>query len=112
MEIRILAEVEKVWIIIDGDQNGTLDLYQVKEYIKLLSQSVPALTEKKIEMVFKAIDEDRNGTIDKDESFIFLKVITMMNEHLEFKSSQVYIKNFAKIIEKRKDSSNPSKIKT
>ena len=53
------------------------------------------MPEIKIERVFKVIDEDRNGTIDKDEMFIFLKVITIMNEDLEFKSSEFYLKHFA-----------------
>ena len=36
-EIRILSEVEKIWIIFDGDNNGELDREEVKDYIKFMA---------------------------------------------------------------------------
>lgn len=32
-DIRITSEVEKIWIIHDEDENGTLDFNEIKEYI-------------------------------------------------------------------------------
>jgi len=39
-DIRILSEVEKVWIIFDGDNSGYLDKEEVKDYIKYMAGPV------------------------------------------------------------------------
>ena len=41
-QIKVLAEVEKIWIIYDVDRNGTLELDEIKEYLKCMA--FPALT--------------------------------------------------------------------
>ena len=46
MDIKILAEVEKIWIIYDVDNSGLLDRDEVYEYIKQMAQSQVNLTEK------------------------------------------------------------------
>ena len=33
-EIRVLAEVEKIWILYDLDENGTLDFEEIREYLR------------------------------------------------------------------------------
>ena len=36
-EIRILAEVEKIWIIFDVDNSGKLDQMEIKDYLKFIT---------------------------------------------------------------------------
>ena len=43
-EIRILAEVEKIWIQYDIDQNGELDFDEISEYLRNRSCSHCDLT--------------------------------------------------------------------
>ena len=41
-EIKILAEVEKIWIIYDSDKNGNLEYAELLQYLK--DVAVPSLT--------------------------------------------------------------------
>ena len=36
-EIKVLAEVEKIWIIFDIDDSGELEIDEVKEYLKKMA---------------------------------------------------------------------------
>ena len=83
-EIRILAEVEKIWIIFDGDGNGTLDKEEIKDYIKFMAEPIVALSDENIDEIFSLIDDDTSGCIDKEEMTIFLKIMMMLQENLTF----------------------------
>ena len=37
-EIKILSEVEKIWIVYDADQNGFLEYGEVVSYLKEMAQ--------------------------------------------------------------------------
>ena len=41
MEIKILAEVEKIWINYDLDQNGTLEFNEVETYLQQRCPHIP-----------------------------------------------------------------------
>ena len=45
-EIRILSEVEKIWIIHDVDNSGSLDRQEVEDYIKFMAGDDLELTDK------------------------------------------------------------------
>ena len=36
-DIRVLSEVEKIWIIFDGDNSGYLNKEEIKDYMKQIS---------------------------------------------------------------------------
>ena len=74
-EIRILAEVEKVWIIYDLDNSGSLDKEEVKDYIKFMAGAGNSMTDDQIDQVYDMIDIDNNGSIDKAEMETFLQVM-------------------------------------
>lgn len=74
-EIRILAEVEKIWIIFDIDSSGHLDKVEIKDYIKYMAGPSLTLTDEQIDEVYSLIDTDNDGSIDKQEMEIFLKAM-------------------------------------
>ena len=43
-EVRILAEVEKIWILYDLDDNGTLDYEEIELYLKEMAYPHLSLT--------------------------------------------------------------------
>ena len=43
--IRILSEVEKIWIVFDIDNNGTLDREEIRDYIKNMAGDALSLTD-------------------------------------------------------------------
>ena len=91
LEIRILAEVEKIWIIFDLDCSGRLDRDEVKDYIKFMSEQVLDLDEKQIDELYSLIDTDNDGSIDKEEMMIFLRAIMFLQKGLSFKKSSDYL---------------------
>ena len=91
LEIRILAEVEKVWIIFDIDSNGRLDKDEVKDYIKFMSEQVLELNDMQIDELYSLIDTDNDGSIDKEEMIIFLRAIMFLQKGLTFKQSSDYM---------------------
>ena len=101
-EIRILAEVEKIWIIFDGDRSGTLDCEEVKGYFRFMSESVANFSEEQLNEIFNLIDDDNNGTIDKQEMVMFLKVWMMTQEDLAFKDSQALLEHYEKMKQQKR----------
>ena len=79
-DIKILSEVEKVWIIYDRDENGSLDWYEVDEYLKKLAFPDLKMTSEEVRFVFNCLDGDESGTIDKNEMYNFLKILTKVQE--------------------------------
>ena len=43
-DIKILAEVEKIWIIFDLDNNGSLEKEEIQDYIKYIAGDNMKLT--------------------------------------------------------------------
>ena len=69
--IKILSEIEKMWILYDVDESGTLEYGEVVMYIKEMAPNL-VLTDEKLEILFNQIDQNYNGVIDKKEMEVFL----------------------------------------
>ena len=91
-EIKVLAEVEKIWILYDVDGNGLIDKSEISEYLRHMAQPKLELTDEEIDQVFGVIDIDSDNQIDKDEMECFFKVLMIMQNNLTFKSSEVFHK--------------------
>ena len=64
IEIKIICEVEKIWIIYDIDNNGELDFKEVADYLN--EKTFPkGLTTEQLNHIFKIIDTDGSGSINK-----------------------------------------------
>ena len=70
--IKILAEIEKIWILYDLDGNESLDYEEIVKYLKTRAYPQLTLSDKQLETMFNEIDDDGNGTIDKSEMELFL----------------------------------------
>ena len=85
-EIRVISEVEKIWILYDLDDNGTIDFDEMKLYIKETAFKSLKLSDEQLIEIYGTIDADGNGTIDRDEMAQFLKLlIDMQDEALKQK---------------------------
>lgn len=74
-DIRIISEVEKIWIIYDLDENGTLDRNELVDYIKTMAYPNLDVTDEQIDEIFNVIDTDGDGAIEKHEMELFLHVM-------------------------------------
>ena len=109
-EIRILSEVEKIWIIFDADNSGTIDKVEVHDYIKYMAGDGLRLTDQQIEEIYSLIDTDYDGSIDKNEMEVFLKALMSMQKDLKFKgSSQEYLQTKDKRLVENGKKRNPNK---
>lgn len=91
-EIKLLAEVEKIWILYDLDKNGKLDIKEIKDYINTMAVPSLVLSDSELTSVFNKIDTDGDGYIDKKEMESFLKVMMFLQQNLHFRPSDVYLK--------------------
>ena len=89
-DIKILAEVEKIWILYDIDSSGKIEKSECSLYLKQMAEPRMELKDEQIDEIFDLIDFDGNGDIDKFEMECFLKVIMMLQDNLSFKSSQTF----------------------
>ena len=60
-DIRVLSEVEKIWIIFDGDNNGSLSKEEIQDYLKQIAGNTMKLTEGQIDEIYGLIDTDNDG---------------------------------------------------
>lgn len=100
-EIKVLAEVEKMWILYDLDGSGTIEHDECASYLREMSSPTLELSDKEIMDIFCLIDMDGDGQIDKLEMICFLKVLMLMQNNLSFKSSSSFF-NHQYEIEKQK----------
>ena len=52
MEIKAMAEVEKIWIMYDLDDNGSLDFDETKAYLKEMAYPNLSISAQKLEKIF------------------------------------------------------------
>ena len=64
--------MEKIWILYDIDDTGTIELDEVVEYLKEMAQPYLQLDEKQMLHIFDEIDLNENGKIEKAEMEEFL----------------------------------------
>ena len=74
-EIKVIAEVEKISILYDLDNNGSLDFYELSEYLKDVTEPVINLSESDIKEIFYSMDADKNGTLQRPELTDFIRII-------------------------------------
>ena len=73
LEIKVLAEVEKIWIIYDLDQSGTLEFKEICKYLKETAYPYLTLSDQTLKELFDGMDVDGDGSITKPEMCSFVK---------------------------------------
>jgi Ca2+-binding EF-hand superfamily protein len=81
-EIKVMAEVEKIWIVYDVDKNGTLDSNEVNKYLRAKAYPNLKLSEKQIGKLFAIIDTNGDGKVDKNEMKKFVRSLMEKNNTL------------------------------
>ena len=61
LQIKVLSEVEKIWILNDLDDSGFLDFGEIKQYLKEVACPHLNMTTYQILKIFESIDIDKNG---------------------------------------------------
>ena len=85
-EIRVLAEVEKIWILYDLDQNGTLDFDEICNYLKEMAYPDLSLSDKDLKRLFDKIDVNGDMSVSKDEMGLFVDSLIGAQNDIRFKS--------------------------
>ena len=73
MEIKAIAEVEKIWILYDLNESGELDFDETKDYLTERAYAYKKLSDDQLHAIFVSIDYDHSGTIDKTKMKLFVK---------------------------------------
>ena len=84
-EIKVLSEVEKIWILYDLDYNDQLDFEEVKLYLKEMAYPHLSLDEKQLETLFKSIDLNGDGAVVKSEMGDFVRKLMVVQRDLGFR---------------------------
>ena len=84
-EIKILAEVEKIWILYDIDNSERLDFNEVSLYLKEMAFSNVHLTDEQLRAIFDSMDENNDGEIEKQEMANFVRALMNMDDKLRFR---------------------------
>ena len=102
-EIKILSEVEKIWILHDVDKSGSLDFHEMTEYIQEMSNSPHKFTEEELRAIYNEIDTNGNNFVEKKEMIDFLRKLSIKQKGLSFKQSYVFQKKMEhKVTEQKK----------
>ena len=96
-DIKVLAEVEKIWIIHDLDNNGALDFNEIEKYLTTMSDPKLNAPYEEIKKIFDSIDTDKSGSIDKKEMNVFITNLMLRQKNLDFKNSSEFYKSFDNI---------------
>ena len=82
--VRVLAEVEKIWICCDVDNNGRLEFEEIKDYLKQVLGEQLNMSEEDLRKTFDQIDTNNDGEITKEEMEIFIKSLISRHSSLNF----------------------------
>ena len=90
--IRVLAEVEKLWILKEINNDDALNYDQFEDYI--MHNNIPGfkLSKDQILEVFHKMDKNSDLSIDKNEMYFFLTAVLNLNHQ-----SSIYLKLVDKI---------------
>ena len=86
-DIRILAEVEKIWIMYDLDYNGTLEFDEIQKYLREMAFPHLTLTDDQVQKLFDSIDENGDREVTKEEMQLFVQKLLEQQRNLHFKES-------------------------
>ena len=87
-DIKIISEVEKIWILFDKENNGELDYSEIKQYLQEVAYTHLSLTDKDIKNTFDFIDKDKRGTIDKHEMKEFIDKLQSLEQKIAEQKKQ------------------------
>ena len=87
--IKLAAEVEKIWILYDIDQNGNLDYEELVQYFNEVAVPCLSLTQTQMHEMFNELDEDNNQNISKMEMEVFLAKLIMCGSQFGLNISSV-----------------------
>ena len=77
-EIKVLAEVEKIWIIWDVLPTRSISKDEIQEYLNQMSYPKLEINPEQVLEVIKLVDQNEDGFIDKEEMAYFLKVLMVL----------------------------------
>ena len=83
-EIKVLAEVEKIWILYDLNNDQSLDFSEMEVYIKDVTGPRVNLSHAQIYDLIQIIDSDKNGEISKHELTQFMRKIFYSKNSFSF----------------------------
>ena len=83
-----MAEVEKIWVIYDLDDNSLLGFEEAEKY--LLERAFPhlQLSESDIVALWEKIDADGSGYVNKEEMNNFVHLLLKMNRGIQIKQNE------------------------
>ena len=87
--IKIAAEVEKIWILYDIDQNGNLDYEELVQYFNEVAVPCLSLTQSQMHEMFNELDDDQNQNISKIEMEVFLAKLLLCGSQFGLNISSV-----------------------
>ena len=71
-DIRIISEVEKIWIKYDLDDSRELDYTELSEYLRKTAYPHITLPDHKVRAIFDHIDVNGDENISKKEMYAFI----------------------------------------
>ena len=83
--IRILAEIEKIWILYDMTNTKSLNFQELNNYLKDMVPQEQQVDDDQLRKLFNRIDKNDNGWIDREEMFHFLESLLDQRKDLKFK---------------------------
>ena len=85
-EIKVLSEVEKLWILYDLDNNQSLEYKEIRQYIQDVTDPVMILEEDEIREIFQSIDTDNSGSVQRPELTEFIRFIMYKFTNIRFRN--------------------------
>mmetsp|Transcript_9702 Transcript_9702/g.16333 ORF Transcript_9702/g.16333 Transcript_9702/m.16333 type:complete len:113 (-) Transcript_9702:284-622(-) len=86
-DIRILSEVEKIWILYDLDMNGSLELEEIQQYLREMAFPHLTLSDDQVQKLFDSIDENGDREVTKEEMGLFIGKLIEQQKNLSFKKT-------------------------
>ena len=79
LDIKAAAEVEKIWILYNLNEDNALEFDEVRDYLMDCAQPAIRLSDRQIHDIYTSIDTDNSGTVSKKELEQFIRL--MMGGH-------------------------------
>ena len=79
-----MAEVEKIWIIFNLDNDNYLDIIEMSNYIQVVTRPYVKISEKEILDLIKIMDTNKDDKISKQELTDFMRLLYQKKVNLQF----------------------------